>query len=112
MIGVGRGDTITVNVGDEPALLCDNYGAKVWIAPFTNKPTVETGDSFTFKTIDVVNFTLQGVQGCCDFISPTCSGWGMLSEVQGRQDVLISINHSDKPEPVSYNDVGHYEQWE
>ncbi|GAP86588.1 hypothetical protein SAMD00023353_2001570 [Rosellinia necatrix] len=107
MIGVGRGDTISVSVDDEPRLLCDDYGAKIWIAPFTNKPDL-TVNSFTFKTIDVINMTLNGAVTCCDYkVSPTCSGWGMLSEVRGRQDVLISINHADTPEMVAYNDVDH-----
>ncbi|KAI0458134.1 hypothetical protein F5B21DRAFT_500778 [Xylaria acuta] len=103
-----QGKTIAVGRNDEPKLLCDDYGAKIWIAPFTNNPYRGPEEEYIFKTSDVVNFTLQNALQCCDKdLNPTtCSGWGMLSHVQSRSDVLISINHSDRPEQVSCNQVG------
>ncbi|KAI3326916.1 hypothetical protein HD806DRAFT_377187 [Xylariaceae sp. AK1471] len=106
-LGDIKDKTITVGINDEPRLLCSQDNAKIWISPFTNKATVPPQDTFTFKTIDVQNFTLKGALKCCDNkVSSTCSGWGILSEVPDRDDVLVSINNSDKPEPVSCNDTG------
>ncbi|RYC64955.1 hypothetical protein CHU98_g1233 [Xylaria longipes] len=107
-IAYDRAATITVGRNDEPKLLCDNYGAKIWIAPFTNNPSRGREEEYTFITRDVLNFTLTNAVKCCDRgLNPTtCSGWGMLSHVQGRSDVLISINHSDQPEQVTCNQVG------
>jgi len=98
--------TITVGKQDQPRLLCDRDTAKIWISPFLNKPYLPAQDSFTFRTVDIQNFTLQGAIYCCgDGKASTCSGWGLLSETPGRNDVLISINNADKPEPVPCNSV-------
>ncbi|KAF2965589.1 hypothetical protein GQX73_g7988 [Xylaria multiplex] len=104
MLGVDWDKTISVGKDDEPRLLCDKYGAKIWISPYLNQ--LETAkDTFTFKTIDVLNFTIQGALQCCDYkVSSTCSGWGILTDTPGSS-ALISINHSDQPEPVSCNDA-------
>ncbi|TGJ80562.1 hypothetical protein E0Z10_g8208 [Xylaria hypoxylon] len=104
MIAIGQGKTMSIGRDDKPRLLCDKYGAKVWISPYLNQGGIATEDTFTFKTIDVLNFTVQGALRCCDYkVSSTCSGWGMLTDTPGS-NALISINHSDKPEPVSCND--------
>ncbi|KAI0534135.1 hypothetical protein GGR58DRAFT_483818 [Xylaria digitata] len=106
MIGVDRGKTISVGKDDEPRLLCDKFRAKIWISPYLNQRKTAKEDTFTFKTIDVLNFTIQGALRCCDYkVSSTCSGWGILTDTPGSS-ALISINHSDQPEPVSCNDAG------
>ncbi|KAI1160971.1 hypothetical protein F5B18DRAFT_630496 [Nemania serpens] len=109
-IPFGQGRTISVNKRDKPRLLCDSHGAKIWLAPFNNDPTAPddtpSQDTLIFNTADLVDFTLRGALGCCDYrVSSTCSGWGMLIDGPGRS-ALVSINHSDKPEPVSCNDAG------
>ncbi|KAI1185247.1 hypothetical protein F5B17DRAFT_441992 [Nemania serpens] len=107
-IPFGQGRTISISARDKPRLLCDDYGAKIWLAPFTNDPTAPDApsqDNLTFNTAELASFTLRGALGCCNYkVSATCSGWGMLGDGPGRE-ALVSINHSDKPEPVSCNDA-------
>ncbi|KAI1150967.1 hypothetical protein F4825DRAFT_380275 [Nemania diffusa] len=99
-------ETISVSRQDQPRLLCDGFGAKVWISPFTNDLTPPTESTFTFQGLDVLNITARGVEDCCDQKKgPTCSGWGILSDGPGNS-AIITINHSDTPEPVACNDVG------
>ncbi|KAI0393804.1 hypothetical protein F5Y17DRAFT_458588 [Xylariaceae sp. FL0594] len=97
-------DSITVSRSDDPSLLCEREDAKIWIIPFLNKPDGPSQDSFSFQTADVRNLTLQGLRSCCHGTS--CSGWGMLSMVPGRDDVVVSVNGADRPEPVPWNSVG------
>ncbi|GAW16426.1 hypothetical protein ANO14919_058530 [Xylariales sp. No.14919] len=106
VIAQEQGHTISVGRDDAPRLLCDKYGAKIWIAPYLNQGALATKNTFTFGTVDVLNLTIQGAVRCCDVdAGPTCSGWGILTDTPGN-NALISINHADQPEPVACNDAG------
>ncbi|KAI8624892.1 hypothetical protein F5Y19DRAFT_281016 [Xylariaceae sp. FL1651] len=107
-VGDGEGKTISIAMNDKPKLLCDHTDGKVWMVPFLNKPQLPDQDTFTFSTIDVLNFTLQGALKCCDPRDGNvpCIGWGLLGTVPGRHDVVISINNDNRPEPVSCNAAG------
>ncbi|KAI1199122.1 hypothetical protein F5X97DRAFT_322753 [Nemania serpens] len=110
-IPFGQGRTISIGERDEPRLLCDDYGARIWLAPFDDDPASSSSssspDTLTFETAELVGFALRGVLGCCDYrASSTCTAWGMLVDDGPGRSALLSINHSDRPEPVSCNDAG------
>jgi hypothetical protein len=96
--------SITVGEQDQPRLLCDRDTAKIWISPFLNKSYLPVQGSLTFRAANIQNLALQGVLYCCgDGRASTCSVWGLISEVLGCNDVLISINNAGIPGPVPCN---------
>ncbi|KAI1077517.1 hypothetical protein F5B20DRAFT_551558 [Whalleya microplaca] len=106
-----NGTVYTIGKDEAPRLICEDRGTKYWLSPYGTSQ-----DNYTFSAQAVGAVALWGISDLCcrfsgdDVVSPDawaipCEGWGVIGEVEGRHDAIITANNDTSPEPMPCNQL-------